>query len=48
MLGFFLHNDDPVWPVVMAIAVLYSIPPVTLYYAARRYSVSGLTAGAVK
>ena len=47
-LSYFLRVDEPVWPVVMAISLLYSIPPVALYYFTRRFMVSGMTAGAVK
>jgi len=47
-LSYFLRVDEPVWPVVMAISMLYSLPPVALYYFTRRFMVSGMTAGAVK
>jgi len=33
---------------LMATAVIYSLPPAALYYAVRKYMVSGLTAGATK
>ena len=29
-------------------AILYSIPPIALYYGVRRYMVAGVTPGAVK
>jgi multiple sugar transport system permease protein len=47
-LGLFLGIDDPPWTILMAMAILYSIPPIALYYGVRRYMVSGVTAGAVK
>jgi multiple sugar transport system permease protein len=47
-LGFFLGIDDPPWTILMAMAILYSIPPIALYYGVRRYMVAGVTAGAVK
>ncbi|MEO1019801.1 MAG: carbohydrate ABC transporter permease [Pseudomonadota bacterium] len=47
-MGLFLNNDDAPWPVLMAMGVIYSLPPATLYYAVRKYMVTGLTAGGVK
>jgi multiple sugar transport system permease protein len=47
-MGLFLGNDDAPWPILMAVAVIYSIPPAALYYAVRKYMVTGLTAGGVK
>lgn len=47
-LGFFLGQDNSPWSLLMATAVIYSLPPVVLYYNFRRYMVGGLTAGGVK
>lgn len=47
-LGFFLGQDDAPWSLLMATSVIYSLPPVALYYTFRRYMVGGLTAGGVK
>jgi multiple sugar transport system permease protein len=47
-LGAFLSNDEAPWSLLMATAVIYSLPPAALYYSVRRYMVTGLTAGAVK
>jgi multiple sugar transport system permease protein len=47
-LGYFLVSDDSPWPLLMATAMIYAVPPAALYYAVRRYMVSGLTSGAVK
>jgi multiple sugar transport system permease protein len=47
-IGYFLGIDDPPWPLVMALSMLYALPPIALYFAARRYMVSGLLSGAVK
>jgi multiple sugar transport system permease protein len=33
---------------MMAIAIIYSLPPIAIYFALRRYMVGGLTAGGVK
>jgi multiple sugar transport system permease protein len=47
-LGNFLAFDDAPWALLMATGVIYALPPTAIYYAFRRYMVSGLTAGAVK
>jgi len=47
-LGHFLSADDSPWELLMTAGLLYSLPPAVMYYAFKRYMVSGLTAGAVK
>jgi multiple sugar transport system permease protein len=47
-LGLFLTTDDAPFNVLMATGAIYALPPAAIYYAFRRYMVSGLTAGAVK
>jgi multiple sugar transport system permease protein len=47
-LGNFLAFDDAPWALLMATGIIYALPPTVVYYAFRRYMVSGLTAGAVK
>lgn len=47
-LGNFLAADDSPWELLMTTGLIYSLPPAAIYYAVRRYMVSGLTAGAVK
>jgi multiple sugar transport system permease protein len=47
-LGNFLAADDSPWELLMATGLLYALPPAAIYYAFKRYMVSGLTAGAVK
>ena len=47
-MGYFLVTDDAPWSLLMATAVIYSLPPAALYYSVRKYMVSGLTAGATK
>jgi multiple sugar transport system permease protein len=47
-LGHFLTTDDAPFNVLMATGAVYALPPAAIYYAFRRYMVSGLTAGAVK
>lgn len=48
MLGHFTTSDDAPWTLMMATAVIYSLPPIALYYSVRRFMVTGLTAGAIK
>ena len=47
-LGNFLSADDSPWELLMATGCIYALPPAAIYYAFKRYMVSGLTAGAVK
>ncbi len=47
-MGYFLVTDDSPWNLLMATAIIYSLPPAALYYAVRKYMVSGLTTGATK
>jgi multiple sugar transport system permease protein len=44
----FFDDDDAPWNYMMAIAILYSLPPVVLFYALRHYIASDLTAGGLK
>jgi multiple sugar transport system permease protein len=41
----FFDDDDAPWNYMMAIAILYSLPPVAVFYSLRRYMASKLTAG---
>jgi multiple sugar transport system permease protein len=47
-MGYFLVTDDAPWTLLMATAIIYSLPPAALYYAVRKYMVSGLTSGSTK
>jgi len=47
-LGSFLAADDSPWELLMTTGLIYALPPAAIYYAFKRYMVSGLTAGAVK
>ncbi len=47
-LGYYASDDDSPWPVVMAMGLIYSLPPALLYYSVRKYMASGLTSGGVK
>jgi multiple sugar transport system permease protein len=44
----FFDSDEAPWSYLMAVAIVFSIPPIAVYYALRRYMVAGLTMGGVK
>jgi multiple sugar transport system permease protein len=44
----FFNTDEAPWNYMMAIAIIYSLPPIAIFYAFRRYMAAGLTRGAVK
>ena len=44
----FFDSDEAPWNYMMAVALVYSLPPVAIYFALRRYMVAGLTMGAIK
>jgi multiple sugar transport system permease protein len=44
----FFDDDDAPWNYMMAIAIVYSLPPIAIFYALRRYMAAGLTRGGVK
>ena len=47
-LAQFLNSDESPWNYMMATAIVYSLPPIAIYYASRRYMAAGLTMGGVK
>lgn len=47
-MGNFLTSDDAPWNLLMALPVIYSIPPVIFYCIFRRYLTHGLVSGAVQ
>jgi multiple sugar transport system permease protein len=44
----FFDSDEAPWNYMMAVALIYSLPPVAIYFALRRYMVAGLTMGGIK
>jgi multiple sugar transport system permease protein len=44
----FFDDDDSPWNYMMAIAIIYSLPPIATFYALRRFMATGLTAGGMK
>lgn len=44
----FFDSDEAPWNYMMAVALVYSLPPVAIYFALRRYMVAGLTMGGIK
>jgi multiple sugar transport system permease protein len=47
-LDQFWDSDEAPWNYMMAIAIIYSLPPIAIYFALRRFMVAGLTVGGVK
>lgn len=47
-LGTFLNTDRPPWNVLMAASLLFSIPPIVIYYMFRKNVTAGLAEGGVK
>ena len=44
----FFDADEAPWNYMMALALIYSLPPIAIFYALRRYMTAGLTLGGVK
>ena len=44
----FFNSDEAPWNYMMATALIYSVPPIVIFYALRRYMAAGLTRGALK
>jgi len=47
-LAQFLNSDEAPWNYMMATAIVYSVPPVAIYYVFRRRMAAGLAMGGVK
>lgn len=47
-LAAFTSADDSPYELLMALGLVYALPPAAIYYAFKRYMVAGLTSGAVK
>jgi len=48
LLEQFFDTDEAPWNYMMAISIIYSLPPIVIYFGLRRFMVSGLTLGGVK
>ncbi|HEY1935531.1 MAG TPA: carbohydrate ABC transporter permease [Acetobacteraceae bacterium] len=44
----FFDSDEAPWNYMMAICIIYSLPPIAIYFGLRRYMVAGLTMGGIK
>ena len=44
----FFDADEAPWNVMMALAIIYALPPVAIFYVMSRYMATGLTSGGVK
>jgi multiple sugar transport system permease protein len=47
-LATFFDNEDTPWNYPVAASLLYSVPPIVIFFAVRRYIAAGLTMGGVK
>jgi len=47
-LYFLLGGDQVPWGMLMAMSLMFSVPPIVFYYAFQKYMVRGIMAGAVK
>jgi multiple sugar transport system permease protein len=47
-INHFFDSDEAPWSYLMSVAIVFSLPPIAVYYALRRYMVAGLTMGGVK
>ena len=47
-INHFFDSDEAPWSYLMAVALVFSLPPIVVYYVLRRYMVSGLTMGGIK
>ena len=47
-LDQFFDSDEAPWNYMMAIAIIYSLPPIAIYFGLRRFMVAGLTVGGIK
>jgi multiple sugar transport system permease protein len=44
----FFNSDEAPWNYMMATAIIYSVPPIVIFYTLRRYMAAGPTRGAIK
>ena len=44
---FFITDEAP-WNYMMAVALVYSLPPIAIYFALRRFMIAGLTLGGIR
>jgi multiple sugar transport system permease protein len=44
----FFNSDEAPWNYMMAAALIYSLPPIVIFYTLRRYIAAGLTRGAIR
>jgi multiple sugar transport system permease protein len=48
MQGHMFEDPDMAWNAMMAAAIVYSVPPIAMLFALRRYLATGLTMGGIK
>jgi multiple sugar transport system permease protein len=48
VINQFFNSDEAPWNYMMAVAIVYSLPPIAIYFALRRFMVAGVAMGGVK
>jgi ABC-type glycerol-3-phosphate transport system permease component len=48
MQGHLFEDPDAAWNAMMAAAIIYSLPPIAVFFALRRYIAAGLNIGEVR
>jgi multiple sugar transport system permease protein len=48
MQGHMFEDPDAAWNAMMAAAIIYSLPPIAVFFALRRYVVTGLSTEGVR
>jgi len=48
MQGHLFEDPDAAWNAMMAAAIIYSLPPIAVFFALRRYVVTGLSTEGVR
>ena len=48
VINQFFNSDEAPWNYMMAIAIVYSLPPIAIYFALRRFMIAGASHGGVK
>ena len=48
VINQFFNSDEAPWNYMMAIAIIYSLPPIAIYLAMRRFMIEGLAMGGMR
>jgi multiple sugar transport system permease protein len=47
-INHFFDSDEAPWSYLMSVCIVFSLPPIAIYYVLRRYMVAGMTVAGVK